>query len=58
MRGNNPAITKLSVLIAIVERGQQLAQREVAGAAEHHEVERVHGDDPDGHGWLSLEGMA
>jgi hypothetical protein len=35
--------------VAVIERGQQLARGEVAGAAEDHEVERGDLDDANGH---------
>ncbi|BCG97002.1 hypothetical protein MesoLj131a_58660 [Mesorhizobium sp. 131-2-1] len=42
------------VALAVVERGQKLAFRQVAGAAENDEVERIDGDDLAGHGLSAL----
>ena len=40
---DDPALRRqLVVALAVEQRRQQLAPREVAGAAEHHEVEHVH----------------
>ncbi len=48
---DDPALgQQLAVEIAVVEAGQQLAAREIAGAAEDHEVEGLDGNDLGGHG--------
>ena len=36
--------------VAVIQRRQQLARRQVAAGAEHHDIERLHGDHPRGHG--------
>ena len=42
------------VALAMVERGQKLAFRQIAGAAENDEVERIDGNDLAGHGLSAL----
>ena len=45
---------KLVVALAMIERRQELAFRQIAGTAENDEVERVDGNDLAGHGLSAL----